>query len=82
MRAAGAHRGVGGLDDDGRRLEVGVADREHDHVLAARAALRGQAMDVPGLGVVSGETVGEWREAHAPDGSGSPQRSRAVTIGW
>ena len=82
VRAPGAHRGVGGLDDGGRRLEVGIADRQHDHVLAARAPLRGQAMDVPGLVVVSGEAVGEGREAHAPDGSGTPQRSRPVTIGW
>ncbi len=82
MGASSAQRGVRRLDDHGRRLEVGVADREHDHVLAPRAALRGQAVDVPGLGVVPGQSIGERRETHAPDGSGASQRRRPVTIGW
>ena len=67
VRATGAHARDGGVDHDVRRVEVGVADRQHDDVVAA---VRGVARPArgPSRRCVSSRSS-RWasrREAHAP----------------
>ena len=46
---AAAHRGHAGLDRLGRRVEIMVADRQHDDVLAGLLACHGGEMHLPAI---------------------------------
>ncbi|CCD01761.1 protein of unknown function (plasmid) [Azospirillum baldaniorum] len=61
---AGVKGGDGGVAHRGGRVEIRVADAQHDHVLAAPLGGPGGEMDVPGRDAVAADAVGEGRETH------------------
>ena len=53
------------LDDRRRRLEIGVADTENDHILAALARGNGRVVCQPRRGAFPTDAIDECREPHA-----------------
>jgi hypothetical protein len=49
MVIAGANRGHAGFDRFARRIEIMVADRQHDDVVAGLLARPGGGMDLPAV---------------------------------
>ena len=64
MGAAVVEGGFGRGDDGRRRVEVGLADREHDDVLAAAPALHRLEMHGPGARTLARDPLGQMGEFH------------------
>ncbi len=65
MGLAGAQGGDRGFGDGGRGVEIGIADREDDHVPAGALVGLGAVMDIPGGEALPLQAVDQRRETHA-----------------
>ena len=59
MRVAVIERRDRGLLDGSRRVEIGIADREDDDILAPPLRQHGAVMDFPGAGTLPADALGE-----------------------